>query len=57
MRHNHTAPLDRLCPGCYDEIAEDEKTRRFWIGILVGFSLALAGVIAFVLFKLGPMGR
>lgn len=61
MRHKHVGKITDACLGCYGELQADLKAdlraRRFWGWVIVGFSLALAGVMAFVLFKVGVMGR
>ncbi len=60
MRHRHVGDPMKLCSGCFPEMQELQKelrTRRVWAWILVGFSFALAVVVAFVLYRLGPLGR
>ena len=57
MKHKHIGPEHYACDGCmreaWDGLTEEEKKdRRFWSRILVGFSFALAFVVAFVLWRI-----
>lgn len=61
MNHQHVGPLSQACTLCFRELRQDVlpkareelRRRRFWAWVLVGFSFALAAVVAFVLVKLG----
>ncbi len=53
MTHKHIGDPMRLCPNCIPDVKEELRGRRFWAYVLVGFALMLAGVSAFVLFKIG----
>lgn len=57
MAHKHVGDPMRLCPGCIPEIKREVRVKRILLWALIGFALAFAGVVAFVLSRLGPMGR
>jgi len=62
MKHDHKGPPDYACEGCFreawDGLSEEErKASRFWGRVLVGFSFALAFVVAFVLWRISKGGK
>jgi len=56
-RHKHVGDPMRLCNGCIPQIASEVRAKKILMHCLLGFALAFAAVMAFVLFRIGVMGR
>lgn len=57
MKHIHIGDPMRLCPRCIPEIASEVRAKKILGYAVLGFAFALAGIMAFVLFRVGVLGR